>query len=314
MIGKPTKEEKKKFKSWLEKNRNIIHNRNISTFKVILNHIINDVINKYKYRNDFNLDKILFDYQKEIAIGIKNIYRQCYKVFSKTLRQSIENNKKYSFLLYEKKDEDDDFELEMTELYNEMSNEQSIYILNTLKNKILFYSKKANIEYNIQLNEKLKQLNDLQNSIISITAISKIKDLYNEIQNDRKNKIDNVNNILKDLLQNNIVNQTADFIAREEMLNGESITRYKEAEYVNKQIKEEVYAEWNSMHLETSRTTHMEASGQTKKVGELFMVRNPRTFMPEYGKEPKDNNFSLENKINCYCFLIYYLSNIKYII
>jgi hypothetical protein len=114
---------------------------------------------------------------------------------------------------------------------------------------------------------------------------------------------------MEDLILNDIIDQHSELLSQEEALFSESHIRQMEAVYIQNEFKKKVYKEWNSVFAETSRATHMEANGQVKLQNEMFLVRHPKTLQAEYGLHPHDESFSIGNKINCLCFVIYFLDN-----
>ena len=314
MINRPSLEKKRKFAIELQKQREVIIAKHIPIAKKVYKHIIKDIINNYKLKQP--IKNIIDNYKAEISLMITNIYRDSYKKFARHFRNNIaKEDKKSQFknLYYEIKNDTNDiqFELSLEKALKQYANIHSDYILNTFYNDFSRYEKLAFLTFAKQYNEQMNELSILNNSSNSIFGNfflrNKINKLTQDIQDNYKNRESKITDILGQALEENVLQQRAEAVATQETLFSESFTRQKEAEYISQTNKSEVLKEWNSIFKETTRLTHAEASGQIKKVNELFLVKNPKTFANEYGLEPKDENFSLENKINCYCFIIYFL-------
>lgn len=78
---------------------------------------------------------------------------------------------------------------------------------------------------------------------------------------------------------------------------------------VDNQIPQKIqrYKRWNATLDKRTRITHAFLQGAVVKEDESFAVYNPITRVPEYAKEPKDENLSPENAINCRCEVEYFV-------
>lgn len=184
---------------------------------------------------------------------------------------------------------------------------QSKHLLNL--EKLLIDLQKINIEisqYDFSL--KADFVKDILNSLIE-----KKKTLLREIekQNNEKKKL--IMLLFLNQYDNQIVKERANSHSRNEVDDFEEYQRSEEGNIIKNNIikvgevslnciEENSYGEWvKEIFDDASRPSHIQASGQIIRKGELFKVKNTKTGLFEFTDRPRGKGLSIENSINCRC-------------
>lgn len=326
-------------------NHKDVNNRKLKLEKVVKRLLISLYKNISKdhskvikqYGNIVNKTTFINEHLPDLKSILKAIYRKTFNEFGYDARKAINNitnTINFDIKKTEPKDIYNDYNIESLKVINDKTDEHSNYIAETLYTKSLFYINKVNDNYTNDVANLTDRINKLSNQLAALSnktknainkgKISKIKKELKEAQDNLDTALSNKNeyiaNQFESLFNENVVEQLAELESVSEVGYAESTARQLELSLLatsgivlEAQKKTIDFAtafikEWSSTLDSKTRTTHAHAHGQQKKVNERFEVQNPRNGNIEYGLVPRDDNFSLENKINCRCIVIIYMN------
>lgn len=322
----------------IDKRKRVIAKAIEPLFVALYRYIAND--NKKiikKYNGLISKDRFIKEHKQDVKAIIKSIYRKTFDEFGYDTRQFLnELTKDNTFIIQksQKKTIDDTWNEYSLKLINDKADEHSDYILDTLYNESHFYYKKANKNINEMTARASNDVLALSVKIANLSSLPANKNRANDIkklktQKDKTQKqIDYLRDFRNDAIANdfydefneNVVKQSAKLQSNQEVGFAESISRQLELAVVSDMqdeidfgkkkinLKGAFIKEWDATLDGKTRKTHAEANGQQVKVNEKFAVRNPQNGSIEYGYAPRDENFSLANKINCRCVMVIYMS------
>ena len=308
-----------------------------SIFKSQLFSLYKTIANDHKkiikqYGTIINKDLFIQEHSANVKAILKTIYRKTFKEFGFDLRTAInELTQSIEFDIKKSNQNDiyDDYNEQSLKLINTQADDHTDFIMDTLYAKSLFYFDKANNNYNndiIKLNNDIQKItNNIQllskkpDNRINKLKLQKLQTLLNQTKEKLNSALYDKNNYIanefEDLFNDNVSQQLANIEATSEVGFAESTSRQLELSLLatsgitlTAQKKTIDFAtafvkEWSATLDNKTRTTHAHAHGQQKKYNERFEVANPRSGIIEYGFTPRDENFSLENKINCRCIM-----------
>lgn len=180
------------------------------------------------------------------------------------------------------------------------STQESLANVNQSLQRLLLIPKSPQIQK--EVNKLKKQQTKLQDEITrrlnNRSAIIKntfVEKFDNNIVKNRAflqadNEVDFINNKLKKIEYNTIKDNYLNL--RVDNQTPQKIQRYKR---------------WNATLDKNTRIPHAFLQGAVVRDDEAFTVYNPITRAPEYAQEPKDENLSPENAINCRCEVEYFV-------
>lgn len=322
----------------IDKRKQAIAKASEAMFITIYKYIAND--NKKiikKYNNLITKDTFIQEHKQDVKAIIKSIYRKTFDEFGYDTRKVLNELTKDAVFIMKKSQKaniDNTWNEYSLKLINNKAEEHADYILDTLYDDTEFYHKKANKTINemtaranndiLTLASKITALNVFVANQKTADKIKQLKAQQAKAQAQVEYLRNSRNEAIADEFYNefnkNVVKQSARLQSKQEVGFAESASRQLELAIISDMqddidfgkkkvnLKNAFIKEWDATLDGKTRKSHAEANGQQVKVNEKFAVKNPQNGSIEYGYAPRDENFSLANKINCRCVMVIYMN------
>jgi len=283
-----------------------------------------EIINSIKEKREINLIK----HREGFVSLLIKIYSKVLKdnkssIFNKNLKTKSNDNIDFTKIINQNK-------IEVENQFRSEAEKRTDLIFNNITEKVDYLFKKSKENFNSKLKEKQSKLSLIATSIATLDMlfdtfqkkkkaelIKKQTKLQQEIVRDFKNEENIILNSFEEEFDLQVVDTKSKIHSQNEVDNFSEVVRQSEVStllafsyLLNDSFKRNVFVKetivkWKNPKDDKSRHSHASADGQERKVGELFVIANPKTGASEYTDKPRGEGLSVENSANCRCTLEY---------